>query len=149
MTSACRRLISKPHCTYLISTTSHIFFAFVEARNANSLEVTMSRPSLSFLRPYLCRASRPLKAEHARAYLAVQRRFAQTVAADIHTGPHDVEKQRRLEQLKSVKHIGYYHPRLQHAAGTEKLSIRDFNAKYEAISETQPEVVSVLGTNTP
>lgn len=108
----------------------------------------MSRPALSFLRPYLSRANRPLKVEHAQAYRALQRRFAQSVTADVYTGPHDVEKQRRLEQLKGVKPIGDYHPRLQQAAGAERLSIRDFNSKYEGIGETQPEVVSVLGTNT-
>lgn len=109
----------------------------------------MSRPSLSFLRPYLYRASRPLKAELARAYLSVQRRFAQSIAADDYTGPHDVEKRKRLDQLKAVKSLGDFHPRLQHAPGVERLSIRDFNAKYEGIAENQADAVSVLGTYTP
>jgi lysyl-tRNA synthetase class 2 len=106
----------------------------------------MSRPSLSFLRPYLYPSTRSLRAEHARAYLSVQRRFSQ-IAAEKYTGPHDVEKQRRLEQLGRVKALDDYHPRLRQPSGAEKLSIRDFNAKYEAIEETQPEMVSVLGTN--
>ncbi|KAF2820725.1 class II aaRS and biotin synthetase [Ophiobolus disseminans] len=105
----------------------------------------MSKLSLSFLRPYLFQATRPLKAEHARAYLSVQRRFAQSIAADDYTGPHDVEKQKRLEQLRRVKLLGDYHPRLQYPPDAEKLSLRDFNAKYEAIKDTQPDVVSVLG----
>jgi lysyl-tRNA synthetase class 2 len=108
----------------------------------------MSRPSLSFLRPYLSKASRPLKAEHAQAYLSVQRRFAHTIAADDYTGRHDVEKQKRLEQLQRVKSLGDYHPRLRYPAGAEKLSIRDFNTKYEGIADTQSDVVSVLGIYT-
>jgi lysyl-tRNA synthetase class 2 len=107
----------------------------------------MSRPSLSFLRPYLYQP-RALRAEHARAYLSVQRRFAQSIAADDYTGPHDVEKHKRLKQLKQAKPLGDYHPRLGHSTGVEKLSIRDFNAKYEGIEETKPERVSVFGMNT-
>lgn len=107
----------------------------------------MSRPSLAFLRPYLYRALGPVpKPEAARAYGAIQRRLAQTYAADTYTGPHDVEKQKRLEQLRKVKPLGDYHPRLQHPAGLEHLSVRDFNTKYEAIRETQPEIISVFGT---
>jgi lysyl-tRNA synthetase class 2 len=106
----------------------------------------MSRP-LSFLRPYLYQSTRPLRAEHARAYLSVQRRFAQTIAAAEYTGPHDVEKQKRLEQLAKVKPLGDYHPRLRHPTGAEILSLRDFNAKYEGIQDTRPDVVSVFGMN--
>ena len=90
-----------------------------------------------------------MKAEHARAYLSVQRRFAQTIAADEYTGPQDVEKQKRLEQLRRVKPLGDYHPRLQHPAGAENISLRDFNAKYEGIKDTRPDVVSVFGTKMP
>jgi lysyl-tRNA synthetase class 2 len=114
---------------------------------ADHAKDTMSRPSLSFLRPYLYPSARCLRADHARAYLSVQRRFSQ-IAAEKHTGPHDVEKQKRLEQLGRVKALDNYHPRLQQPSGAEKLSIRDFNAKYEAIEETKPEMVSVLGTKT-
>jgi lysyl-tRNA synthetase class 2 len=104
----------------------------------------MSRTSLSFLRPYLYRTARPLKSEHTRAYLSVQKRFAQTVA-DEHTGSHDVEKQKRLEQLKNVKALGDYHPRLAHHKDAPILSLRDFTAKYESIEDTKADVVSVFG----
>lgn len=69
------------------------------------------------------------------------------MAAEDYTGPHDVEKQKRLEQLKRIQPLGDYHPRLQYPAGAEKLSIRDFNAKYELVEDTESDVVSVLGTN--
>jgi lysyl-tRNA synthetase class 2 len=105
----------------------------------------MSRPALSFLRPYLYQSARALRPEHVRAYLSVQRRFAQSVAADDYTGPRDVEKQKRLEQLRRVKSLDHYHPRLHHSPDVESLSIRDFNAKYEGIQETKPDVVSVMG----
>jgi lysyl-tRNA synthetase, class II len=105
----------------------------------------MSRPSLTFLRPYLYQSPRALRAEHARAYLSVQRRFAQSIAADDYTGPHDVEKHKRLTQLKQAKPLGDYHPRLQHSTAAERLSIRDFNAKYEGIEETKADRVAVFG----
>jgi lysyl-tRNA synthetase class 2 len=106
----------------------------------------MSRPSLHFLRPYLYRGLRPVpKPEAARAYGAIQRRFAQTRAADAYTGPHDVEKQKRLDQLQKVKPLGDYHPRLEHSVGANRLSIRDFVSQYEAVQETKPERVSVFG----
>lgn len=106
----------------------------------------MSRSSLHFLQPYLNRGFQPVvKGDVARAYCAIQRRFAQTIAAEEHTGPHDVEKQKRLEQLRKVKPLGDYHPRLAHTADEARLSLRDFAAKYEGIQETQPELVSVLG----
>jgi lysyl-tRNA synthetase class 2 len=105
----------------------------------------MSRPTLSFLRPYLYQSIRPLKAEHARAYLSVQRRCIQQIAADDHTGPHDVEKQKRLGQLKKVKPLGEHHPRLLHPTGAETLSVRDFNAKYDGIQDSKSDVVSVFG----
>ncbi|KAI4925911.1 uncharacterized protein J4E92_006647 [Alternaria infectoria] len=105
----------------------------------------MSRPVLNFLRPYLHQASRSVKPEYARAYLAVQRRFAQSLAADTYTGPHDVEKQKRLEHLGKVKPLGDYHPRLVHSADAQNLSIRDFNAKYDGVQETKEDLVSVFG----
>lgn len=105
----------------------------------------MSRSYLGFLRPYLCRASPPLKPEHARAYLSIQRRLVQSVATEDYTGPHDVEKQKRIEQLSKVKSLGEYHPRLVYPAGVETLSLREFNAKYNSIQQTQNEVVSVFG----
>ncbi|RMZ67433.1 hypothetical protein GMOD_00001354 [Pyrenophora seminiperda CCB06] len=104
----------------------------------------MSRPALNFLRPYL-RGSRTPRPEHARAYLALQKRFTQSVAADAYTGPYDVEKQKRLDHLAKVKPLADYHPRLVHASAVHNLSIRDFNAKYHGIQETQTDVVSVLG----
>ncbi|KAH8728304.1 hypothetical protein GQ44DRAFT_702119 [Phaeosphaeriaceae sp. PMI808] len=103
----------------------------------------MSRPSLGFLRPYLYQAARPLKVEHAQAYLSVQRRFAWSVAADGYTGPHDVEKKKRLDQLSSIKPLENFHPRLRHATGAERLTLGDFNAKYQ--EDTKPDLVSVLG----
>jgi lysyl-tRNA synthetase class 2 len=105
----------------------------------------MSRPALTFLRPYLHQASRSSRQDHVRAYLSVQRRFTQSIAADAYTGPHDVEKQKRLEQLSKVKPLGDYHPRLVHLANAESLSLRDFNAKYDGIQETETDVVSVFG----
>ncbi|KAH4208853.1 hypothetical protein HBI73_070710 [Parastagonospora nodorum] len=105
----------------------------------------MSRPALSFLRPYLRQSARSIRPEHARVYLSIQRRFAQSIAADEYTGPHDVEKQKRLEQLKRAKPLDDYHPRLHRSPDVESLSIRDFNARYEGIQETKPELVSVMG----
>ena len=105
----------------------------------------MSRPTLNFLRPYLHQASRSIRPEHARAYLSVQRRFVQSLAADAYTGPHDVEKQKRLEHLGKVKPLGDYHPRLAYSADAHNLSIRDFNAKYDGIQETTPDRVSGFG----
>jgi lysyl-tRNA synthetase class 2 len=105
----------------------------------------MSRPALNFLRPYLHQASRSINPQHARAYLSVQRRFTQSLAADAYTGPHDVEKQKRLEHLGKVKPLGDYHPRLVHSTNAQNLSICDFNAKYEGIQETKADLVSVFG----
>lgn len=105
----------------------------------------MSRPIVSFLRPYLHGASRSIRPDHASAYLAVQRRFAQSIAADAYTGPHDVEKQKRLEHLAKVRPLGDYHPRLVHSPNTRNLSVHDFNAKYEGIEETGTDIVSVFG----
>lgn len=104
----------------------------------------MSRPSLTFLRPYLSQAA-SRRPEHARAYLSVQRRFAQSLA-DKYTGPHDVEKQKRIDQLKKAKSLDNYHPRLNRPTGAESLSLRDFHEKYGGIQETTPHVVSVFGT---
>ncbi|EUC47767.1 hypothetical protein COCMIDRAFT_3247 [Bipolaris oryzae ATCC 44560] len=105
----------------------------------------MSKPAFSFLRPYLHGASRSLKPHQAQAYIALQRRFVQNIAADTYIGPHDVEKQKRLDQLAKVKPLGDYHPRLVYSAHVQNLSVRDFNAKYHDISETTSDVVSVLG----
>ncbi|KAF3038003.1 hypothetical protein E8E12_008612 [Didymella heteroderae] len=104
----------------------------------------MSRSSLHFLRPYRYRSTPCLKPQHAQAYLSVQRRFKQT-AANAFTGPHDVEKQKRLDQLKNVKPLGDYHPQLVYPAGAESLSLRDFNAKFADIQDTKAENVSVFG----
>ncbi|KAF2622946.1 class II aaRS and biotin synthetase [Macroventuria anomochaeta] len=104
----------------------------------------MSRPSLHFLRPYLYRGTQSLKLQHTQAYLSVQRRFKQT-AADAFTGPHDVEKQKRLDQLKNVQPLGEYHPQLVYPAGAEALSLREFNARFADIKETKAENVSVFG----
>jgi len=109
----------------------------------------MSRPALSFLRPYLHQSAHSVRPEHARAYLSIQRRFAQSIAADDFTGPHDVEKQKRLEQLKRAKPLDDYHPRLHRSHHVESLLIRDFNARYEGIQETRPEIVSVMGMYKP
>lgn len=109
----------------------------------------MSKPSLNFLRPYLSSSFRPLRnPEHARVYCAIQRRFAATVNAESFTGPHDVEKQKRLDQLQKSKPLGEYHPRLSHTPGVETLSVRDFNARYESIKEIQTDSVSVFGAST-
>jgi lysyl-tRNA synthetase class 2 len=75
----------------------------------------------------------------------VQRRFAQSIATDAYTGPHDVEKQKRLDQLSKVKPLGDYHPRLVDPASAQSLSLRDFNAKYDSIQETETDAVSVFG----
>jgi lysyl-tRNA synthetase class 2 len=105
----------------------------------------MSRPALNFLRPYLHQVGRPSRPEHARAYLSVQRRFAQSIATDAYTGPHDVEKQKRLDQLSKVKPLGDYHPRLVDPPSAQSLSLRDFNAKYDSIQKTETDAVSVFG----
>ncbi|KAJ4399314.1 mitochondrial lysine-tRNA synthetase [Didymella pomorum] len=104
----------------------------------------MSRPSLQFLRPYLYRNTPCLKPRHARAYLSVQRRLKHTTA-DAFTGPYDVEKQKRLDQLKNVKPLGDYHPQLVYPVGAEALSLRDFNARFADIQDTKTENVSVFG----
>ncbi|ENI04152.1 hypothetical protein COCC4DRAFT_24637 [Bipolaris maydis ATCC 48331] len=106
----------------------------------------MSTPAFNFLRPYLHGASRSLKPHHAQAYIALQKRFVQSIAADAYTGPHDVEKQKRLDHLAKVKPLGDYHPRLVYSANAQNLSVRDFNAKYHDISETTSDVVSVFGS---
>lgn len=104
----------------------------------------MSRPSLYFLRPYLYRGSQSPKPQYIQAYLSVQRRFKQT-AADAFTGPHDVEKQKRLDQLKNIKPLGDYHPQLVQPKEAKLLPLRDFNAKFADIQETRAENVSVFG----
>lgn len=50
-----------------------------------------------------------------------------------------------MEQLRRAKPLDDYHPRLHRPHDVESLSIRDFNAKYEGIQETNPELVSVMG----
>ncbi|KAF2017794.1 class II aaRS and biotin synthetase [Aaosphaeria arxii CBS 175.79] len=107
---------------------------------------SMSRPSLQFLRPCLSRSFRPLlRVEHARVYTAVQWRLAHS-ASDSFLGPHDVEKQKRLDQLRNVKPLEQYHPRLTHAPGLDRLTIREFNSKYDTIQETQSDLVSLFAT---
>ncbi|KAJ4292760.1 mitochondrial lysine-tRNA synthetase [Kalmusia sp. IMI 367209] len=111
-----------------------------------NIYASMSRPTLHFLRPYLNRGIQPaVKPELARAYCAFQRRFAQTIAADAYTGRHDVEKQKRLEQLRNMKPLDEYHPRLVHHANGEHVSLRDFLSKYEDISAIVNERTSVFG----
>ncbi|KAF2787191.1 class II aaRS and biotin synthetase [Melanomma pulvis-pyrius CBS 109.77] len=106
----------------------------------------MSRNSLQFLRPCLNRRFQPVaKPEHARIYRSIQRRFAQTASSDALTGPHDVEKQKRLDQLRKMRPLNDYHPRLVHTAGVEALSVRNFQAKYDDIQETKTDLVSVFG----
>ena len=104
----------------------------------------MSRSSLQFLRPYLFRGTQSLKPQHAQVYLSVQRRSKQTTA-DAFTGAHDVEKQKRLDQLRNIKPLDDYHPQLVYPAGAEALSLRDFNTKFADIKETKTEIVSVFG----
>lgn len=107
----------------------------------------MSKTSLPFLRPYLHRGLQPIvKPELARAYCAFQRRFAQTIAADAHSGRLDVEKHKRLEQLRKMKPLEEYHPRMVNHANGEHASLRDFHSRYESISETAHDRVSVFGT---
>lgn len=105
----------------------------------------MSRNSLAFLRPYLQRASRPLRPEHARAYLSIQKRYTQSIAIDDFTGPHDVEKQKRLEQLRKEKPLADYHPKLVYPSGSANVSLSEFYARYEGIQETAKDVVTTLG----
>ncbi|KAF2737141.1 lysyl-tRNA synthetase [Polyplosphaeria fusca] len=106
----------------------------------------MARTALQFLRPYASRSFKPLaNPEHARAYCAIQRRALHTASQDTHTGPTDVEKQKRLDQLKKIRSIGEYHPRLNYVAGVERLTVREFNIQYDGIEGTQTNVVSVLG----
>lgn len=110
----------------------------------------MSRAPFAFLRPYLSQATSSLRPEHARAYLSLHRHSIHTRAGSDYYGPHDVEKQKRLEQLSKVKPLEQYHPQLVNRTGAESLSLRDFNAKYHNLQETQPDLVSVLGmTNAP
>ncbi|KAF2112194.1 hypothetical protein BDV96DRAFT_581337 [Lophiotrema nucula] len=105
----------------------------------------MSRNALHFLRPCLYRSFKPsIQSDHARVYCAIQRRFAHTSSSPPAT-THDVEKQKRLDQLGKVKPIGEYHPQLRHVAGVEALSVRAFNSKYDGIEETQADLVSVFG----
>jgi lysyl-tRNA synthetase class 2 len=87
----------------------------------------------------------PNNQEYARVYCALQRRFAHSASVDGYTGPHDVEKQKRLDQLKKVRPLEEYHPRLVYPPGVENLSVMKFNAQYENIKDTQPDVVSVFG----
>jgi lysyl-tRNA synthetase, class II len=97
----------------------------------------MSRNPLPFLRPCLSRSFKPqLKAEHARVYNAIQRRFLQGAPPPIesYTGPHDVEKQKRLEQLQKAKPLGEYHPRMVHPSGVDSTLLpREFCEKYEHV----------------
>ncbi|KAF1971633.1 lysyl-tRNA synthetase [Bimuria novae-zelandiae CBS 107.79] len=107
----------------------------------------MSRPTLHFLRPYLTRGIQPaVKPELAGAYCAFQTRSAHTFAADAYTGRHDVEKQKRLVQLRKNSDLGEYHPRLAHNANGERLSLRDFNNRHQELpKDAAGEPVSVFG----
>lgn len=104
----------------------------------------MSRPSLQILRPYLSRSTSCLKPQYAQVYLSVQHRLKHTTS-DAFTGPHDAEKQKRLDQLKNIKPLGDYHPQLVYPAAAEALSLRDFNARFADIHDTKTENVSVFG----
>ncbi|KAH6643156.1 hypothetical protein C7974DRAFT_329128 [Boeremia exigua] len=104
----------------------------------------MRRSSIQLLRPYHYRGTQSLRPQHVQKHLSAQRRFQQT-SADAFTGPHDVEKQRRLEQLKNIKPLGDYHPQLVYPTGAEALSLREFNARFADVKETKTENVSVFG----
>lgn len=90
-----------------------------------------------------------IRPEAARAYGVIQKGFARTAAADAHAGPHDSEKKKRLQQLREVKPLDEYYPRLAFPAGAELQSLPDFHSKYEAIQETRPDIVSVIGMGKP
>ncbi|KAJ4358302.1 mitochondrial lysine-tRNA synthetase [Didymosphaeria variabile] len=106
----------------------------------------MSKSTLHFLRPYLNRGIQSaVKPDLARAYCAFQRRFAQTIAADAYTGRHDVEKQKRFEQLRRMKPLGEYHPRLAHHANGEHMSLKEFYTQYEELPDSVSDRVSVFG----
>ena len=107
----------------------------------------MSRHTLQFLRPYLKHSTQSaVKPELARAYCAFQRRFAHSVAADAYTGRHDVEKQKRLEQLRQMRDLSEYHPRLAHDTNGERLSLKGFHERYEgSLKDRTDESVSVFG----
>jgi lysyl-tRNA synthetase class 2 len=112
-------------------------------------DTSMSR-NLQFLRPCLQRGFQSVaKPEHAHIYRSIQRRFAQTASSDAFTGPHDVEKQKRLEQLRKIRPLSDYHPRLVHAAGVETLTVCNFHDKYDGIQDTQADFVSVFGMRGP
>ncbi|KAF2707276.1 class II aaRS and biotin synthetase [Pleomassaria siparia CBS 279.74] len=107
---------------------------------------SMSRVSLPFLRPCLSRGFQPIaRPEHAHVYQSIQRRFAQTASNDAYTGPHDVEKQKRLDQLRKMQPLSDYHPRLEHRPGVKKMSTREFQTTYSSLQNTNPTVVSLLG----
>lgn len=106
----------------------------------------MNRTSLFYLRPYLRHATNPhCKSEAARAYCAIQKRFISHHASDEYLGPPDVEKHKRLDQLRNVKPLDTYHPRLGSHDSSAPLSIRDFVSKYDHVQETYPDRVSVFG----
>lgn len=69
----------------------------------------------------------------------------QSVAVDDFTGPHDVEKQKRLEQLKKEKPLAEYHPKLVYPSGSANISLREFKGKYEGIQESANDLVTTLG----
>ncbi|OCL12096.1 lysyl-tRNA synthetase-like protein [Glonium stellatum] len=108
----------------------------------------MSRNACRFLRPYLSRGFEPTtKSEHAQLYCSIQRRFAQTLAEDIHTSPsssHDVEK--RLAQLKKAGHLRGYHPRLKERPGIERLTPKAFHDAYKTVQDTKKDMmVEIFG----
>jgi lysyl-tRNA synthetase class 2 len=126
---------------------SYLVIHYIRIRACTNTYASMSRPTLQFLRPYLNRGLQPtVKPKLAHAYCAFQKRFAQTIAADAYTGRHDVEKQKRLEQLRKMKPLGEYHPRLVHHANGEHISLKDFHAQYEELPANSDDRVSVFGT---
>lgn len=106
----------------------------------------MSKRAITFVRPYLRGTIQRPRSELGQACPSIQRRFRQTIAAEDFIGSHDVEKQKRLEQLKKVKPLADYHPRLDRPVGTRSLSLREFNTEYNGIEAMQDDVLSVFGT---
>ncbi len=105
----------------------------------------MTRTILPFLCPWINRTTRSLKPEHAGAYISLQRRCTQSLASQHFTGPHDVEKQKRLDQLSKVKPLDNYHPRLVSSDGAAYRQFSAFNQKYGGINGRSDDLVSMLG----
>ncbi|CAI6339357.1 unnamed protein product [Periconia digitata] len=106
----------------------------------------MTRSSLAFLRPYLSHAIAPRYTPDAvRVYCAVQKRFTSQGVTKEHEGPVDVGKQKRLDQLRNLKPLGAFHPRLGSQIDVEPLSVQSFYSKHGHVEKTVPDLVSVLG----